>query len=419
MIRRPATLLLLLTSLNLLNYLDRFVLSAVLPKVQDDLHLSNEEGGLLATIFLIGYFATSPIFGNLGDRVARGGRKRLIALGIGVWSAATAASGLSRTAATLVAARATVGVGEASYATLAPTLVDEVAPEGRKGRWLAVFYAAIPVGSALGYIVGGAVERAYGWRSAFLLAGGPGIAAALLCLLVVEPERPVAPARPDVAGSVRTLLGIPLYRGALAGYCAHTFALGGFAYWAPTYLSRRYGLEVGTASFRFGLVSVLGGAVGTLGGGWLGDAFGRRWARGATGDARVDAGIAAGNISLCALSAALAAPLAAVAIFASTADAFLLAVFPCEVALFVAIGGPINVATLRSAPPRLQASAMALSIFGIHALGDLWSPPLIGRLADRAPWQVALLPVPLMFALASVLWWLTARAARLGADPPG
>src|SRR5918911_1220168 len=118
----PATILALLTGLNLLNYLDRLVLSAVLPKVQETLHLSSFVAGALATVFLIGYFATSPIFGAL----------------------------------------AVVGIGEASYATLAPTIIDDMSPPDRKGRWLALFYVAIPIGSALGYLPGGFVEARWG-----------------------------------------------------------------------------------------------------------------------------------------------------------------------------------------------------------------------------------------------------------------
>ena len=177
MIRKPAAILALLTGLNLLNYLDRLVLSAVLPKVQESLGLSNFVGGSLATVFLIGYFVTSPIFGQLADR---GARKGIIAAGVAVWSIATFASGLATTALALVLGRAMVGVGEASYATLAPTIIDDMSPPDRKGRWLSVFYVAIPVGSALGYLTGGFVEKHHGWRAAFFVAGGPGILLAAL-----------------------------------------------------------------------------------------------------------------------------------------------------------------------------------------------------------------------------------------------
>src|SRR5262249_28619340 len=137
MIRRPAVILALLTGLNLLNYLDRLVVSAVLPRLRDELQLSNFVAGALATVFLVGSFITSPIFGALADK---GARKGLIALGVAVWSAATFASGLARGAASLIGARAMVGVGEASYATLAPTITDDITPPEKKGRWLAIFY---------------------------------------------------------------------------------------------------------------------------------------------------------------------------------------------------------------------------------------------------------------------------------------
>ena len=191
-IRGPAAILAVLTGLNLLNYLDRYVMAAVLAKVQEDLGLSNALAGSLMTVFLVGFFATSPLFGIWADRVGTGGRKRLLLLGVAIWSAATIASGLARSAAALVAARAVVGVGEASYTTIAPAILDDVAAPPKKGRYMAIFNAAIPIGSALGYIVGGVVEHASGYRNAFFVAGVPGLILGLMCLLVAEPERRAA-----------------------------------------------------------------------------------------------------------------------------------------------------------------------------------------------------------------------------------
>lgn len=413
-IRNPATVLTLLTSLNLLNYIDRYVMAAVLPKVQDELHLSNFLGGSLFTVFLIGYFATSPIFGALSDRSGPGTRKRLLALGVSVWSVATVASGLVHGFAALVVARAVVGVGEASYATIAPTFIDDLAAPAKKGRWMAIFAAATPVGSALGFVVGGAVEHAHGWRSAFLVAGGPGLALALLCLLIAEPRNGTATAPPDVWGSARTLWRIPLYRDGVLGFCAYTFAIGGFAYWAPKYLHARYGLEPGRASVDFGLITVAAGFVGTLVGGWLGDSAVRRRSLRNAGKIldmkRPDAETARANLAVCALSAGLGAPLAAAAIASPTAFGFFVCVAACEVALFLS-SGPMNVAMLRSVPAGLRASAMALGIFAIHLLGDLWSPPLIGLVADHAPMIWAMMAVPLVFALAAFVWLRGAAGA--------
>jgi MFS family permease len=409
LIRNPRAILALLTALNLLNYLDRYVLSAVLKPLQEDLQLSNFVGGSLATVFLVGFFATSPLFGAWADRSGPRGRKALIVLGVAVWSAATIATGLVQGWRALIAVRALVGVGEASYVTIAPTIIDDVAPPDRRGRWLAIFYTAIPVGSALGYLTGGAVEHAtHSWRHAFFVAGGPGLVLGFLCLLIQEPENleRLGRVKTDILASARKLLRIPLYRSVVLGQCAYTFAIGGFAYWAPKYLATRYHLETGHASFVFGLVTVVGGAIGTLVGGRLGD----RATRGRTDDTP----IARGNLLVCAIAVGLGAPLAGAAVAAGTANAFYAIVLPCEIALFIP-GGPFNVAILRSVPVELRASAMALSIFGSHLLGDLWSPPLIGWVADRAPMAWAMLLCPAGFALAALVWWL----ARTEPSPAG
>ncbi|HXX68890.1 MAG TPA: MFS transporter, partial [Polyangiaceae bacterium] len=269
LIRRPEIILTLLTALNLLNYLDRYVVSAVVAPIQADLHLSNFAAGLLPTVFLIGYFATSPIFGALGDRLAfASARSILIALGVAVWSAATVASGLSRDGGSLVASRAVVGVGEASFATLAPAIIDEIGPDGRKGRWMAYYSAATPIGAALGYLVGGAVAHGRGWRAAFYVAGMPGLLVAVLCAFITTPVRPRAASGAKLFGFAWHLMRIPLYAHVVAGYCVYTFAIGGFAYWAPKYLHARYGTEAGRSAVAFGAITVVGGAVGTLLGGW-------------------------------------------------------------------------------------------------------------------------------------------------------
>ena len=407
MIRRPATVLALLSGLNLLNYLDRFVLSAVLPKVQDDLHLSNFVGGSLATVFLIGYIVASPIFGLLADR-RRGARRSLLALGIGGWSLATVGSGLARGAGALVASRAVVGVGEASYATIAPTIIDEIAPPSSRGRWMAIFSAAIPIGAALGYLVGGAVEGAtHDWRKAFFVAGFPGIVLALSCLAIADTTPTPGPAqgsieRPAVLGAAREFFGNPLYRSTVLGMCAYAFAIDGFAFWAPKYLYARYGMDPGRASTLFGLVTVVAGLIGTGIGGAMADAINRR--------AKDEASLARGNLVVCALSAGLGAPLAAAAVLSPSSSLFFILVFPCELALFLQ-NGPVNVAVLRSVPIGLRASAMALSIWLRHLLGDLWSPPLIGLAADHAPMQWAMLLPPLVFVGSGIFWW-RGRLAR-------
>jgi MFS family permease len=395
-IRRPTAILALLTALNLVNYLDRWVLSAVLKPLEEDLQLTTAVSGALGTVFLLSFFVTSPFFGLLADRARRGGRSALMGAGIAIWSLATLSSGLAATASGLFVSRALVGVGEASYTAIAPTLIDDVAPPEKRGSWLGIFYSAIPLGSALGFIVGGAIlSITHSWRNAFFVAGGPGLLLAALCLTVDEPERKAIAERPRLLSSARELLPIRLFRKTTLGMCAQTFGIGGFGYWAPHYISERYGMEQGRASLLFGALTLFSGAVGTLLGGKVGD-----WVTGRSGEGEV----VRANLAVSAIAMAVAAPLALFAVLAPTATGFFAAVLPCEAALFF-VTGPANFALLRSVATELRGRAMAFNIFAIHALGDLWSPLLIGKLATYAPMRWAMLLCPAAFALAALVWW--------------
>jgi MFS family permease len=406
MIRRPSAILVLLTGLNLFNYLDRLVLAAVLPRIEHELlGDSHFLGGLLETVFLVGYFATAPIFGSLGDRMAR---KWLIAAGVVVWSAATCATGLTTTVVGLVVARAFVGIGEASYATLAPTIIDDITAPENRGRALAYFYAATPIGGALGYLVGGFVEVRWGWRSAFFVAGGPGLLFAVFCLFIVEPARKVLTEKADIKRDLRRLLTVDLYRQGVLGFCAYTAAIGAFSYWAPTFLFKRYGLALNVANFRFGVITVVAGALATaIGGKWADNV--RRKVASEHGPEAVERETVRGLLRICALGSAIGAPLAVACFLAPSSGVFFGLVFFCILALFLGTS-PINAVVLRSVPPEVRASAMALSIFAIHLLGDLWSKPFVGILIDHFPVQLAMMTLPVAVAVSAVIWWPRKRA---------
>jgi MFS family permease len=321
-------------------------------------------------------------------------RKGLIALGIGAWSLATAASGLAHSFTTLVGARLLVGIGEASYATLAPTIIDDLAEPRSKNRWLAVFYVAIPIGSALGYLLGGQLEAAFGWRSAFFIAGGPGLLLALVTLLMVEPERKTLPAGRAAAprGAVwLDLLRIPIYRDAVAGYTAYTFALGGFAVWAPKYLYQRLHMDLKTADFWFGLILVVSGLVATF----VGSQWGDRW----PGEDRARV-----NLRLCAVTAAVSLPFSIACLLAGSPVGFFVAIAATEFALFLSTS-PINVVILQGVPEEMRASAMALSIFAIHLFGDMISPPLVGAISDASSLRAGMFVLPAALVVAAVTWW--------------
>src|ERR1017187_8386076 len=182
----PAWILCILTGLNLFNYLDRFVLSAVLTPLQKELGINDGQAGRLVTAFMIGYFATSPIFGWLGDRSSR---KWLIAAGILVWSLGTILTGFAATFAIMIAFRVLVGVGEASYATISPSLISDSYAPAKRNNALTIFYVAIPVGAALGTIIGGLIAAKWTWRHAFIWAGAPGLLLALVMLPFAELKR--------------------------------------------------------------------------------------------------------------------------------------------------------------------------------------------------------------------------------------
>jgi MFS family permease len=414
-IKSRRTIIVLLTGLNLLNYIDRYIVSAVLRKIQapyadGGLALSNLQGGFLATAFLLGYFVTSPIFGARADK---GSRKGLIALGVGIWSLATAASGLAQNFAMLIAARAVVGVGEASYATLAPTIIDDLTPPAQKGRALSIFYLAMPIGSALGYLTGGFIEPRWGWRAAFFIAGGPGLLLALTCLLIDEPERKLREAKGKVLDGLKVLSRIPLFRRAVIGYCAYTAAIGAFAYWAPKFLAEQFGtLTDETANYYFGLVTVAAGAIGTLIGGQWADRAQR--SGGMTNDTPYDAPENRANINvllrICAIGVAFAVPLVAIGFLVPSATAFFALALVAEIGLFLSTS-PVNAIGLRAVPPELRASAMAAMIFAIHLFGDLWSPPVLGLLNDHLPSRIAMMALPLTFAVAAIVWWPRKREA--------
>jgi MFS transporter, Spinster family, sphingosine-1-phosphate transporter len=403
-----------LTLVNLLNYLDRYVLSALVPDLERaHMGLTDFRLGTLMTGFLVVYMVFAPVFGVLGDRRSR---PRTIAAGVLVWSIATALSGLARNYMHLLAGRAVVGIGEAAYGTISPALLADYFPLKSRGRVFAVFYMAIPVGSALGYIVGGVVDHAYGWRAAFLVAGLPGLALAAWMLRLPDPPRGVQEAA-DAASAARSgraavsalrrgpaglgvywsFFGRRAYMLTVLGYAAYTFAVGGLAFWMPTFLERTRGIPTAQATTGFGAIVVATGILGTFAGGWLGD-YWLKFSREA-------------YFWLSAVTALLAVPLSIIALAASTPALFYSAIVAAELLLFMSTG-PINSAIVNLVAPAERASAVALSVFVIHTLGDVISPPLIGELSDLSSLGAAVLVVPVAIAACGVLWLAAGRAAR-------
>lgn len=389
----PFWLLVILAGLNLFNYLDRYVVFQVVDPIRVEFHLTDGQAGRINTAFMIGYFLTAPFFGYLGDRMSR---KWLIAAGIFVWSLGTVLSGYATGFVSLLGYRVLVGLGEASYATISPSLISDSFGPARRNNALTVFYVAIPVGAALGYLVGSKVGAAWGWRAAFIVAGLPGLALAASLLPFREPERGRADGRQTEAAAkprpleVLNLFRLPDFNLVVWGYVAYTFVMGAFGFWGPSYLMRVYGLSQGEAGTYFFAVTGFSGLVGTFAGGFAATAWRRRTP-------------AAYALTL-GLSTLAAVPCAAWAFLGGTQSSLMIGLGVAIFLLFLGTG-PVNTLILETVPVNLRASAMALSIFLIHLCGDFWSPELIGHLSDRLHnIQLAVLLLPVVLLVAGLLW---------------
>jgi MFS transporter, Spinster family, sphingosine-1-phosphate transporter len=391
----PAWTLFILTGLNLFNYLDRSVLSAVLPSLQKDLGLDDNQGGTLGTAFMLGYFVTSPVFGFLGDRMPR---KWLIALGIFVWSLGTVLSGFANGFWNLLWFRVLVGVGEASYATISPSVIADKFFGTQRNTAITIFYVAIPVGAALGFVIGGQIASHWSWRHAFIWAGAPGLLLALLLLPFADTPR--AGIADKVKPTVRDALYLfrsPNYMLVVLGYTAYTFALGGFQHWGQSFLVREHGLTLDRAGNFFGLTMVVAGLIGTFLGGMLASAWHKR--------------TSAAYAWLLGWSVLAAAPCAFLAL---TIEATPLAMALLSLTMFLLFlsMGPVNTLILETAPAHLRASAMAVSIFMIHLFGDLWSPKIVGAISKHSSLGHGVLVLPIALIPAALLWLALAMRLR-------
>jgi predicted MFS family arabinose efflux permease len=382
----------LLFGVNLLNYIDRQILYAVFPPIQAELGLSDSQLGFLASAFMWVYLTTAPIFGLMADRWSR---PRLMGLGVGIWSVATALSGMVRHFGELLLGRAVVGVGEASYGAVAPAMLSDHFPPDERGRILATFSMAIPVGSALGYLLGGVLGQALGWRAAFFVVGLPGL---LLAWKVGGLSEPV---RGGLDGATRgadqsaypgasnyfELFRTPSYVLNCLAMTAMTFAIGGLAAWVPTYLTRVRGMALVEANLAFGLLTLVSGVAGTLAGGWLGDRLLRR--------------MPAAYFLVSGVGLALSVPCAAAVILLEDRLWVLTAMFLAEVLIFLNTG-PLNAIIANVSRAEVRATAYAANIFVIHALGDAISPAIVGILSDWKGLAAAFWIAPATLTLASL-----------------
>jgi MFS transporter, Spinster family, sphingosine-1-phosphate transporter len=423
--------LLVLTALNLLNYADRNILFAVQPLVQDEFHLSKTQIGYLTSAFLGFYMIAAPFVGPMADRYSR---KLIIALGAIFWSGLTLLTAFTHTYTQLLIRHTLVGIGEATFVTIAPTFVADLFAEKMRGRILGIFYLAIPVGSAAGYLLGGNLAPHYGWRFPFYIGAAPGFLLALTVLFLKEPERgqfdSLQETPEDLPPQVfshslllksgmaaylelkriyHLVLRNSAFLAATLGMAAMTFSLGGIQVWMPQFLYSERHYSLAEANFIFGIIIVVDGIVASLAGGWLGDYLLPR--------------MKSSYYLVSAVSMALGVPVMIVALFTrgkAMVPAIALAAF------FLLLNtSPLNAAVINSVGAHIRSTAIAVNIFIIHILGDVPSPTMMGWVADRRSLQAAFaLPVIAMVVSSLILFYgmRFAPPVRIGAllaEPQG
>ena len=394
---------LLLIALNLLNYIDRYILSGEMGPIQREFHATDQQMGALGTAFFGVYMIAAPLTGWLGDRFSR---KPLIITGATLWSLATLAALWVHSYPTLYLRQALVGIGEASFSIFAPTVLADFYPERERNRILSIFYIAIPVGAALGYLAGGEVGSRWGWRAPFFVCALPGfLIAALYARLGREPERG---ASDSIAATLNrsTILGLlrnPAFLSATFGLAMLTFAMGGIAWWMPEFLRRSVGMSMDRAGLTVGATTVIDGIAGTVIGGWLGQIWLRSNHR--------------ALYLVSAWSVALTVPFGALVFFGPRAWA-VPSLVAAEFFLFLNTG-PLNTALVNSVSAPVRATAISINLFCIHCFGDAFSPQIIGAISDRSNLSIGLGATLVTLLISCVILFAGARYAPELEEKPG
>lgn len=398
---------LVLASMNLMDYMDRNILSAVLPQVQNSLRINDEQAGKLATAFLLTYSLVGPMMGWAADRYRR---TWLLALGVGIWGLATIGSGLATDYDHLWYARCLLGVGEATYGVIAPTMLMDIFSRQSRSRVMSAFYVAMPVGSALGMVIGGAMApwpaaarsefllswfgpdlgktlaSFEGWQLAFFVVGIPALLSVAAALFLPEPVRGASEGveetklqahqrRGPTQHDYHDLMVNSSYTYAVLGMTAYTFAIGGLLIWFPSFLFTTRGFDQQSTSLTLGILTASAAILGMSSGGWLSDLLAKRDSRALF--------IVPGVAML------LAVPPLLVGLFARDKPIIFTAIFVAEFLMFVNTG-PCNAIIGHVVQPNMRAVALAVAIAVLHFLGDIWSPWLIGLISTRFGTEAAM-----------------------------
>jgi len=376
----------ILCYVNLINYMDRMTVAGVLLQIQETFGLSQGQSGLLQTVFILVYMIAAPTFGYLGDRY---NRRYLMAFGVFLWSLTTLIGSFMPTYGTFLLLRCLVGVGEASYSTIAPTLIADMFVKDMRSKMLAVFYFAIPVGSGLGYMIGaetatiatnmGAEE---GWRWGLRVTPVMGLIAVILIMWVMqqpsrgEVEGGAHLAATSFASDLRYLAGNRSFVASTLAFTCVTYVAGALSWWGPSFVEQGIAVQespnvnVNAVAFVFGAIAMAAGLVGVPLGSFSGQWVRRRWGF--------------GDPLVCGAGLLLSCPCLAAAMWLAGVDAKAAYAVVFFGQVFLNLNWSIiSDMVLYIVIPTRRSSAEAFQILFSHALGDAGSPYIVGVVADQ------------------------------------
>lgn len=362
----------ILFGINTMNFYDRQVIGAVGESIRKEWMLSDTQLGTLGTAFILMYAIVGLPLGRLADKFTR---KTILGYGVAAWSALTAVSGMVPGFNWLFASRLGVGIGEASCAPAANSMIGDLFPARRRALALSLFMMGLPIGLFLSYRISGIISQAYGWREAFYFAAIPGLILALLAFTIKEPQRGATEisenaTRQRPGWSYLVVLSIPTMGWIIMSGLLHNFNAYAVNTFLPSFLMRVHHLGIRDAT---NITSIVLGAVGIVGmllGGWLGDYWSRYRKN--------------GKMLLAGIAIAIAAPLMFLALLLEPGKivAFMLLMGTATMLTFTYYANVYaSIQEVIEAP--LRGTAMALYFFAMYLLGGSFGPVITGMLSDH------------------------------------
>jgi MFS family permease len=398
--RESILVMILMSFINVLDYFHRYIPSTLKDQIKADLYLSDFQTGVVYTSFIVSYMIVCPIIGFVAIKW-NFKRKYVIAAGIILWSIATSVTGLCNSFYIILIPRILFGIGEAIYGTLGPALLCDFFIPSQRSIIMSIFYAATPVGCALGYIIAGQMGQYIGWRLTCLYLGIPGVIA-LVLLFIREPK--VGEKDTEETHSLLESFNTEEPHGSLlnwtyvftvAGFVAVTFGMGGFSDWLPVYFIRYYEMSVQKSGFITGVIVVVGGLSGAVCGGFVTEFVKKHITSHHT------------YFLVSGISMGVCAIMAAIALYCCNNILItVLITFGFSVFFGWWYNGPINGIIQNCVPAKLRPQANGVCVLFIHLFGDAISPSIIGVVSDHTNHnlRIALIMIPISFAISALIW---------------